>query len=341
MRLPGLLNARIVRPKTLGSTLVSVGKLDKKQFPNTQLVVKGNLVAVLSTQRVGRDSGCSALAGKTKWTRLGRAAGQREPDKALRVERDYSAATMTVGQNKGNAGTAPRGRREADLGHLLVAVPQARPDRPVDRGRGRAQDGTAYIWAHTQSPQPLRKMLASTLETSPDNVIVRVLDGSGHYGRSNPGPDGAEADAVILSQAVGKPVRVQWMRQEDMTWSISTFPQLADIQVGLDANGNMVAFQADYHQTGRFDGRGLGGLLAGLPPGALEDGTPKSRSPQGTSPGSRPSRPSGPTRRFRTSSRTGSTRRRSARSTRPTWSACGSTACARPSSASRTSRSRG
>jgi CO/xanthine dehydrogenase Mo-binding subunit len=137
------------------------------------------------------------------------------------------------------------------------------------------KDGTVYVWAHSQYPQHLRRMLASVLETSPDNVVVRVLDGSGHYGRSNPGPDGAEADAVILSREVGRPVKVQWMRQEDMVWSTSTFPQLADIQVGLDGSGNMVAFQADYHQTGRYDGRGLGALLAGLPPGALEDGSPK------------------------------------------------------------------
>jgi CO/xanthine dehydrogenase Mo-binding subunit len=60
-----------------------------------------------------------------------------------------------------------------------------------------------------------------------------------------------------------------------MAWSVSGFPQLADIQLGLDSNGNMVAYQGDYHQTGRFDGRGLGALLAGLPPGALEDGNPQ------------------------------------------------------------------
>ena len=137
------------------------------------------------------------------------------------------------------------------------------------------KDGTAYVFAHSQYPQHLRKMLASVLETSPDNVVVRVFDGSGHYGRSNPGPDGAEADAAILSREVGQPVKVQWMRQEDMVWSTSTFPQLADIQVGLDSSGNMTAYQADFHQTGRYDGRGLGALLAGLPPGALEDGSPK------------------------------------------------------------------
>src|SRR5581483_3935904 len=136
------------------------------------------------------------------------------------------------------------------------------------------KDGTAVVFAHTQYPQHLRKMLANTLQTTPDKVIVKFLDGAGHYGRSNPGPDGAEADAAILSQALGVPVRVQWMRAEEMAWSVSTFPQLADVQIGTDAGGNMVAFKADYHQTGRYDGRGLGGLLAGLPPGGVEDGTP-------------------------------------------------------------------
>ena len=46
--LPEMLHARMVKPKTFGSTLISVGQLDKKQFPNTQIVVKGNLVAAFS-----------------------------------------------------------------------------------------------------------------------------------------------------------------------------------------------------------------------------------------------------------------------------------------------------
>src|ERR1700741_1994529 len=46
VRLPGMLHARVVHPKTLGSTLVSAGALDKTKFPNSQVIVKGNLVGV-------------------------------------------------------------------------------------------------------------------------------------------------------------------------------------------------------------------------------------------------------------------------------------------------------
>ena len=54
------------------------------------------------------------------------------------------------------------------------------------------------------------------LGVSPDKVTVHTYAGAGHYGRSNGGNAGAEDEAVILSQAVGKPVRVQWMRNDDL-----------------------------------------------------------------------------------------------------------------------------
>jgi len=274
MRLPGLLNARIVRPKTLGSTLVSVGKLDKKAWPTSQIVVKGNLVAVVSPNEWEAIGAAAAVAASTKWTDWKGLPGSGNLYKALR-ERDYTVTTPVNGQNKGSVGPAIAGAVKTMSATYVRPYLKHGPIGPSVAVADYRQDGTLYVWAHSQYPQHLRKMLAATMETSPDNVVVRVLDGSGHYGRSNPGPDGAEADAAILSRELGKPVKVQWMSQEDMSWSTSTFPQMADIQVGLDASGNMVGFKADYHQTGRFDGRGLGGLLAGLPPGATEDGTPK------------------------------------------------------------------
>ncbi len=48
VRLPGMMHARVVHPKTLGSTLVSAGQLDKSKFPNSQIIVKSNLVAVVA-----------------------------------------------------------------------------------------------------------------------------------------------------------------------------------------------------------------------------------------------------------------------------------------------------
>lgn len=105
------------------------------------------------------------------------------------------------------------------------------------------------------------------LNTDPGNVFVHWAVGSGHYGRSNGGNEGSEADAVILSQAVGKPVRVTWMRQEDFQWSLNHQAMLMDIKAGLDSNGNMTAFKADYYGLGSQDNRPSGALLAGLPAG--------------------------------------------------------------------------
>ena len=81
------------------------------------------------------------------------------------------------------------------------------------------RDGTVFVHTHNQNPQALRGQIAMMLGTPVDNVVVRIYAGPGHYGRSNGGNAGAEDEAVILSQAVGQPVRVQWMRPEDLQWS--------------------------------------------------------------------------------------------------------------------------
>jgi CO/xanthine dehydrogenase Mo-binding subunit len=126
-------------------------------------------------------------------------------------------------------------------------------------------DGTFYVYTHNQNPQALRGELAMMLGTAPDNVIVRTLAGPGHYGRSNGGNAGAEDEAVILSQAVGKPVRVQWMRPEDLQWSTQSPAALSDVEIGLDSSGKMVAYQIDHYMPAMQDDRPIGAVLAGLP----------------------------------------------------------------------------
>ena len=79
------------------------------------------------------------------------------------------------------------------------------------------------------------------LKTPVDKVVVRTFAGAGHYGRSNGGNAGAEDEAVILSQAVGKPVRVQWTRQDDLQWSTQSSAAISDVELAVDANGNFSA----------------------------------------------------------------------------------------------------
>jgi CO/xanthine dehydrogenase Mo-binding subunit len=103
-------------------------------------------------------------------------------------------------------------------------------------------------------------------------VVVRWLEHSGQYGRTTFGGDGAEADAVILSQLTGKPVRVQWTLQDDLAWSSVSPGWISDIKAGLDAKGNLLAIQSACYSPHQSDPRMLGAILAGSPPGTVDAG---------------------------------------------------------------------
>jgi CO/xanthine dehydrogenase Mo-binding subunit len=126
-------------------------------------------------------------------------------------------------------------------------------------------DGNVIIWTHSAQSQGLRARIAYLLGTTTDHVVVRWLDHSGQYGRTTFGGDGAESDAVILSQLIGKPVRVQWTLQEDLAWSSVSPAWVSDIRAGLDEKGRIIAFHSSFYSPHMFDPRPLGALLAGMP----------------------------------------------------------------------------
>src|SRR6267143_152003 len=111
----------------------------------------------------------------------------------------------------------------------------------------------------------VRAQNANTLSIPTDKVVVRWLDHSGQYGRTTFGGDGAEADAVILSQLTGKPVRVQWTLQEDLAWSSVSPAYVLDLKAALDPNGHVIAFRSASYTPHQSDARLLGAILAGMP----------------------------------------------------------------------------
>lgn len=135
----------------------------------------------------------------------------------------------------------------------------------------------AIIWSSTQGVYPLRGALAQLLGTPADAVQVVHMEGSGCYGHN--GFDDAAADAALLSKAVGKPVRVQWMRQDEHAWEPKGPAMMMDVRGGLDAQGNVIAW--DYgawtptHSTrpGGMAGNLLAGQLMAPPAPAAKNGT--------------------------------------------------------------------
>jgi CO/xanthine dehydrogenase Mo-binding subunit len=261
--LPGMLHARMVRPATLGSTLLSVGELDKRQFPAAEVVRKGNLVAVVSPNEWEAISAARLVAASTKWTEWSGLPGSENLTKTIR-EHKWGAPD----ESRGNA---------ADVHAALASAPKTisatyeqpyvrhAPIGPFVAVADVRRDGAVTVWTHSANSQGLRAQIANTLSIPVEKVVVRWLEHAGQYGRTTLGGDGAEGDAVILSQLTGKPVRVQWSLQEDLAWSSASPGWVSDMKAGLDANGRVTAVRSAMYAPYQGDVRLLGAILAGMP----------------------------------------------------------------------------
>lgn len=106
----------------------------------------------------------------------------------------------------------------------------------ADVGRDRAE-----IWSGTQNPHDLRKDIAHLLDWRPEQVHINRMEASGCYGRNC--ADDVSADAALLSQATGKPVRVQLMREQEAGWEPKGTGQLMRVRGGLDKHNQVAAYE--------------------------------------------------------------------------------------------------
>jgi len=266
VRLPGMLHGRVVHPRTLGSTLISAGKLDKAKYPNAQVVVKQNLVGVVAPTEWEAIQASQQVAAGTKWTDWKGLPGSAKLYECLRKESDWtSTPVMKSGATKGDTAAAlASAARKLSATYQLSYMKHA-PIGPTMAVGDVKTDGTVHVHTHNQNPQELRGELAKMFGTTIDKVVVHIYPGPGHYGRSNGGNAGAEDEAVILSQALGKPVRVQWMRADDIQWSTQSPASFSDVALAVDDHGKLVAYQVDHYMPAMQDDRPVGAVLAGLP----------------------------------------------------------------------------
>src|SRR6266576_1131006 len=266
VRLPEMLHARVVHPKTLGSTLVSNGSVDKTKFPNSRVIVKGNLVGVVAPTEWEAIQAADQVAAGTKWSEWKGLAGNAKLYQHLREEADWTSAPVEKSkESKGDVGPVLASAHKKHAATYQLSYMKHAPIGPTMAVADVKSDGTVHIYVHNQNPQALRGEIATMLGTTPDHVIVHSYPGPGHYGRSNGGNSGAEDEAVLLSQAVGKPVRVQWTRADDMQWSTQAAAAFSDVQVAIDEKGKMAAYQIDHYMPAMQDDRPVGAVLAGLP----------------------------------------------------------------------------
>jgi nicotinate dehydrogenase subunit B len=259
-RLPSMLHGRVVRPPAVGATLLSVDETSVRSLPGNVKVVRiANFLGVVADTEWAAIKAAQTLAAT--WSDVGNL-----PDEAQLF--DYVRATPVshevVTSNVGDApdALAQAGRRlSATYDFAIHTHGSIGPSCAV----AQVKDGQVTCWTASQATHNLCKQLAASLSVPAAQVRCIYLAGAGCYGRN--GHEDAAADAVLLARAVGRPVRVQWMRQDEHGWDPKGAPALIDMQGTVDDHGRVSAWLGTffYPDSTATNVTLLASDLAGLP----------------------------------------------------------------------------
>jgi nicotinate dehydrogenase subunit B len=235
VRVPGMLHGRVVRPPAVGATLIGVDESSVKDLPGVvKVVVKKNFVGVVAEKPWQAIQAANKL--KVTWT-----SGTGLPNQAgfydhLRTQKPVRDTLLVdskdVEQKLAQAATVMKAtyhhpyQMHGSMGSSC-AVADVRGDK-------------ATIWSPTQGVWYQKSTAAMVLGLKPENIHVIFRRGSGCYGLN--GADTVTYDAALLSQAAGKPLRVQLSRKDEMAWENYGNAFVMDQRAGLDAQGNIVAW---------------------------------------------------------------------------------------------------
>jgi nicotinate dehydrogenase subunit B len=259
-KVPGMLHGRVVRPAAIGATLLSVDDNSVKDVPGLVKVVRqGNFLGVVAESEWGAIRASQKLkASWSNWEGLPEQSKLWEHVRATKVNKDD--VTSNVGSAEQALEQAAK-RLSATYNFAIHTHGSMGPSCAVAEIR----EGKLTCWSSSQATHDLRQQLAAMLSMPDADVRAIYLEGSGCYGRN--GHEDAAADAVLLARAVGRPVRVQWMRADEHGWDPKGPPTLMDLQAGIDANGNVIAWYSQLYVPEGATGnvKLVAAELAGLP----------------------------------------------------------------------------
>jgi nicotinate dehydrogenase subunit B len=242
MRVPGMLHGRVVRPPYagvdagdfVGSSLIAVDEGSVRDIPGLVAVVRiGDFVGVVAEREENAVKAAARL--KISWKPTPTLPDLGHVESALRAnpsqprtlidKGDVDAALAAAAKPMARTYVWPY-QMHGSIGPSC-AVADYRPD-------------AVRVWSGTQSPHVLRADLALLLQRPDADIEVIRMEAAGCYGRNC--ADDVSADAVLLSRAVGRPVRVQLTREQEHAWEPKGAAQLIDVKGGLDADGQVAGY---------------------------------------------------------------------------------------------------
>ncbi len=234
--LPGMLHGRVIRPPAVGATLLSVDESSIASIPAARVVRINNFLAVCAENEWNAVRAARQLkATWSSWTGLPDHARLFAEVRATPVVRDEVIATrgdVSSGLTTGGR-TLSASYQWPIQTHGSMGPSAAVADVKADR---------ATIWTASQATHKFQSAFARILGLPEAKVRLIYLDGSGCYGMN--GHEDATADAALMSKALGRPVRVQWSREDEHGWDPKGPPQLLDLRAAVNDQGEVVAWDS-------------------------------------------------------------------------------------------------
>jgi nicotinate dehydrogenase subunit B len=233
----GMLHARVIRPPAIGAGLVSVDEASIAEFAGTQVVRIKDFLAVVAQDEWTAVKAARAI--RAQWTA---GSGLPDADRLAQTLRTEPGITEERLVNKGTqAETSPSNAKVLSATYYWPMQSHASLGPSCAVADVNADGAT--VWTASQGTHGNRATYARFLGLPPEKVRLIYLEGAGCYGMN--GHEDAAAEAAILSRAVGRPVRVQWSREEEHGWDPKGPPQLIDIAGAVGADGRIMHWRTD------------------------------------------------------------------------------------------------
>jgi CO/xanthine dehydrogenase Mo-binding subunit len=230
--LPGMLHGRVLRPPSYGARLESLDQAAAERLPGVAKIwLSGDFAGVCCEREYQAIKALEALRAGARWIEsevpLG-APNWRELLLSLRsIDSESEVGTLP-------AVAATARRVSATYSRPLLAHASMAPSCAL----ACFDDGRLTVWTHSQGVFPLRGALATALGLDEQRIAVIHVQGAGVYGHN--GADDAALDAALLARQVpSRPVRVQWMRDDELAWSPFGSPMVVKIDGALTASGEI------------------------------------------------------------------------------------------------------
>jgi CO/xanthine dehydrogenase Mo-binding subunit len=240
-RLDGMLHGRIVRPRGQGAyrdgaQVVSIDEDSIADIPGARVVRKGNFVGIVAEDEWAAVKAAQRLS--VDWARPTALPGNDGLFEKMRSAQTNDRVAVDMGNVEAAFDSSAHVVAFAANGPYQAHAPFAPNCALAD-----VTADSALVMCSTQDAYNVRTSLANLLGLAAEKVRVQYHEGSGTYGHSC--YDDAAQAAAILSQAVGRPVRVQFMRSDEHGWDTYGPAHIGECRVAADEAGNMTAYQ--YH----------------------------------------------------------------------------------------------